>query len=79
VAGRGLPSKEFLKKDGTPGMTTMLLNVLQNGSMVFNEDDKAMVRAFQRGFVHTEHPVNAEEMIVVLPSPLHARYAFPPH
>jgi hypothetical protein len=67
----------MLRQDANPDIIAVFLHILRDGSVKLDPLNKAMVRAFQLGFLHTELPANEPELISVLPSPLHAWYVVP--
>lgn len=66
----------MLRLDATPDIIAVFLHILRDGSVKLDPLNKAMVRAFQLGFLHTELLAGEPQLTCVLPSPLHARYAF---
>lgn len=73
ITGRGLPSTAKWKELIDPETVSVLLQVLRDGDTRFDPDNKALVRCFELGFVHTELEPTPHEVRCVLPSPLHAR------
>jgi len=54
-----------------PGIVSVLLDVLRDGSIIFDHDKPRIQLCFQNGWVHTE--VKDGQLNCVFPSPLHAR------
>ncbi|KAL1966120.1 hypothetical protein VTN77DRAFT_4868 [Rasamsonia byssochlamydoides] len=73
VAGRSLPSRKMQHGVIDPNIVSVLLNILRDGSVVYNRDNRGIQDCFRSGFVHTEE-VKSGQMLCVLPSALHARF-----
>lgn len=71
-AGRSLPSREMQKGVIDPSIVSVLLDILREGSITFDHNNRGIQLCFRNGWVHTEED-KVGQLNCVFPSPLHAR------
>lgn len=71
-AGRSLPSRDVQDGGIYPGIVSVLLDILRDGSITFDLTNAQIQLCFRNSWVHAELDENLV-LICVLPSPLHAR------
>lgn len=71
LSGRALPTIEMIGNNAS-GITDVLLKILRDGHILYDENNEAINTCFRMGFVHTELTTE-KNIICVLPSPLHGR------
>ncbi|KKA22651.1 hypothetical protein T310_3333 [Rasamsonia emersonii CBS 393.64] len=70
-AGRSLPSREMQKGVIDPSIVSVLLDILREGSITFDHNNRGIQLCFRNGWVHTEED-KVGQLNCVFPSPLHA-------